>query len=354
MWIRINSQAIFEGDAERPVGAVASFSDISEGRVATTELRLEEKFVNILLGNLEEGIVACDAEGRITIFNPAAMRLHGLSERADPIGKVPSARGLLHVDGTPMSADENPLVRALSGERLRDVHMLIESKEGGRQRVSVNGQTLFDDLGGKLGAVVAMHDVTEQKRNEERLAELALHDPLTALANRTLLAERLKEAVEGLAETGPATTEDRPGSADEDPDELPGVAVFLLDLDNFKEVNDELGHDVGDDVLLAVSRRLLAIVRPSDTVARLGGDEFVVVCRVKHGAEEMEGISARISTTLAEPYRIDGRTMTVLASVGGVLVHDATADPSKLLSQADDAMYQVKWGRRRERRSMID
>ncbi len=198
-----------------------------------------------------------------------------------------------------------------------------------------------------LGAVIAMHDVTEQKRNEERLAEMALHDPLTGLANRTLLAERLQEAIDALARHLPASFAGEPG-------DQRGVAVFLLDLDEFKEINDALGHDVGDDMLVAVARRLSAIVRPSDTVARLGGDEFVVVCDVESGEDEMLRIADRISTALARPYRIDGRTLSVLASVGGVFADNPDTDPSRLLSRADDAMYGVKWSRRRQRRSMAD
>jgi diguanylate cyclase (GGDEF)-like protein len=235
----------------------------------------------------------------------------------------------------------------MSGEQLRDIEIILESRNGDQRKVSVNGQALVDEEGSMLGAVVAMHDVTEQKLNEERLAEMALHDPLTGLANRTLLAERLQEAIDALARRLPGVYPGESGGQ-------PGVAVFLLDLDEFKEINDVLGHDVGDDMLVAVARRLLAIVRPTDTVARLGGDEFVVVCDVESGEEEMLRIAERISTALARPYRIDGRTLSVLASVGGVFADNPDTDPSRLLSRADDAMYGVKWSRRRERRSMMD
>jgi len=338
LWIRINSQAILGSDGV-PNGAVASFSDITEARQATAELRREEQFLQVLLDNLEEGIVACDALGAITLFNAAARRLHWLDEDADPTGKIPSAKGLFHVDGSRMLPRENPLVRALEGERQQDAELILESVHGERRLVSVNGQALIDDAGRKIGAVVAMHDVTEQKRNEERLAELALHDPLTGLANRTLLGERLQAAFDG-----PEAGRHAPA------DQKPGVAVFLLDLDDFKEVNDAFGHDVGDEVLVAVGRRLTAIVRPDDTVARLGGDEFVVICQVHQGVGEVDQISRRIGEALDEPYRIGERTLTVRASVGGVLVSDDDSDPSKLLSRADDAMYRVKWDRRRERR----
>jgi len=347
MWVRINIQPMIGVDGV-VTGAVASFSDITAARQAAAELRREEQFLQVLLDTLEEGIVACDAEGRITVFNPAARRLHGLSEESDPIGSIPSDEGLLGSEGSPLDHREDPLFRAMAGEQLRDVEIVLASEAGDHRKVSVNGQALVDDDGWMLGAVVAMHDVTEQKRNEERLAELALHDPLTGLANRTLLAERLQGAIDGLARSVEAASAVGAGDGQQ------GVAVFLLDLDEFKEINDGLGHDVGDDMLIAVARRLSALVRPSDTVARLGGDEFVVVCHIESGEEEMLLINERISSALARPYRIDGRTLSVLASVGGVFVDNPDTDPSKLLSRADDAMYGVKWSRRRERRSATD
>jgi diguanylate cyclase (GGDEF)-like protein/PAS domain S-box-containing protein len=346
LWVRTNAQAITGGTAA-VTGAVASFSDITGARQSAMELRREEQFLQVLLDTLEEGIVACDAEGRITVFNPAARQMHGLAEGEDPLGEVPSDQGLRRPDGSPIAQRENPLIRAMSGEKVRDVEIILESANGDRRKVSVNGQALIED-GWMLGAVVAMHDVTEQKLNEERLAELALHDPLTGLANRTLLAERLQEAIDSLARQA------ADGTAPAGTSEECGVAVFLLDLDEFKEINDDLGHDVGDDVLVAVAGRLQAIVRPTDTVARLGGDEFVVVCDIESGEDEMLRIGERISTALARPYRIDGRTLTVLASVGGVFADNPDTDPSRLLSRADDAMYGVKWSRRRQRRSMMD
>jgi diguanylate cyclase (GGDEF)-like protein/PAS domain S-box-containing protein len=353
MWVRSNAQAMVDRDGA-VTGAVASFSDMTAARQAAAELRREEQFLQVLLDTLDEGIVACDAEGRITVFNPSARGLHGLPEGSDPIGQIPTDQGLRHADGSPIAARENPLIRAMSGEQVREVEIVLESAAGERRKVSVNGQALVDDEGWMLGAVVAMHDVTEQKRNEERLAELALHDPLTGLANRTLLAERLQEAIDRMPGRAPMVTDgagdDRPSGAGDQP----GVAVFLLDLDDFKEINDALGHDVGDDMLIAVGRRLMAIVRPSDTVARLGGDEFVLVCDIESGEDEMLRITERISNALAEPYRVDGRTLGVLASVGGVFVDNPDTDPSKLLSRADDAMYGVKWTRRRQRRSAPD
>jgi diguanylate cyclase (GGDEF)-like protein/PAS domain S-box-containing protein len=355
-WVRIGAQAIVGPDG-RVTGAVGTFSDITDVKRSAYALHQEEEFLRVLLDTLDEGIVACDAEGRMTIFNPAARRLHGLDDDVEPIGRIPSNRRIQHPDGTPMAPGENPLLRAMSGERIRNAEIVLAPPDGDQRKVSVNGQALVDDDGWKLGAVVAMHDVTEQRRNEERLADLAHHDPLTGLANRTLLASRMREAVDALRDGRPTGAAPRtPDAADFDRvvPEHPGVAVYLLDLDNFKEVNDDFGHEVGDDLLVAVAGRLLAIVRPTDTVARLGGDELVVVCGIESGEEEMVAISRRISSALARPYRIDGRTLVAEASVGGVFVDDPDTDPSKLLSLADDAMYGVKWSRRRQRSSLTD
>jgi diguanylate cyclase (GGDEF)-like protein/PAS domain S-box-containing protein len=343
-WVRANAQAV-RSPGGAIAGAVVSFYDITAVRQAAADLHRSEQFLSVLLDTLEEGIVACDADGRITVFNPAARRLHALDDYDDPIGSVPTTRGFTWPDGTELEPDENPLLLAMSGRTLRDFEVLLESEDSDPRNVSVNGQPLLDDEGWLLGAVVAMHDVTEQKLTEERLAELAMHDPLTGLANRTLLATRLQQAIDDLARHSQSET----GIGGD-----PGVAVFLLDLDEFKEINDALGHDVGDDMLVAVARRLLSIVRPSDTVARLGGDEFVVVCDVENGEEEMLRIADRISTALSRPYRVDGRTLGAMASVGGVFADNPDTDPSRLLSAADDAMYGVKWSRRRERRSMTD
>ncbi len=338
VWLRINSRPIRGEAGADPVGVAASFADITETKRASADLELalatierERTFLQVLLDNLEEGIVACDADGRLTLLNPASRRFHGIPDDIDPIGLTPKATGLRQPDGTAMSQAENPLMRALSGEEIRDVELLVENRQGERRVVVANAQALHDQTGAKLGAVVAMHDVSEQKRTEERLAELALHDPLTGVANRLLLDDRLRIALDRIRRAGG------------------GVGVFLLDLDDFKNVNDRHGHDVGDDVLMAVARRLLATIRPEDTVARLGGDEFVVICEVTGGQAEVERIGSRITEALAEPYRLDGHTLVVAASVGGVLAEDAGSEPSKLLSRADDEMYRVKAHRRSAR-----
>lgn len=336
LWLQINARKLMEGDGG-PTGVVASFADVTEVRAATSRLQRasgalqqERNFLQVLLDNLEEGIVACDAAGRITMMNPASGRFFGVSA-GDLLGRPLSPDGMRQLDGSAMAAEETPLARALRGESVREAQLIVESRHGEHRTVAANAQVLRDETGRELGAVVALHDVTEHKRTEERLAELALHDPLTSVANRLLLDDRLRRALDRMRRGGG------------------GVGVFLLDLDDFKAVNDMHGHDVGDEVLCAAAQRLLAATRPEDTVARLGGDEFVVVCEVSGGLPEVRVIADRIERALAEPYRLTRTTLSVSASVGGVLVETPGVEPSKVISQADDEMYRVKSTRRQAR-----
>jgi len=171
---------------------------------------------------------------------------------------------------------------------------------------------------------VERHELQRQLDAEHAtLVHMATHDPLTGLANRSLLLERLGDA---LAAAG------RKDSA---------VAVLFLDLDDFKKVNDERGHEEGDRLLVSIAERLVRNVRSTDTVARLGGDEFVVVCPDVFGGEpDARSIAERIRTRFSQPFEVDGE-ISVTASVGVVLA-TAASTAKQVLSQADAAMYQVK------------
>ncbi|MBP6097322.1 MAG: EAL domain-containing protein [Methyloversatilis sp.] len=172
-------------------------------------------------------------------------------------------------------------------------------------------------------------DITQRKRAEQEAQRLAFHDELTALPNRRLMRDRLGQAIASAAR-----------------DSLYG-ALLLMDLDNFKEVNDTLGHSQGDELLRQVSARLLQGVRQSDTVARLGGDEFVLL--VGDLGPELDVASARagdfgekIRQSLMLPYDLNGHGINVTSSIGIVLFRNAADDPDELIKQADMALYRAK------------
>jgi diguanylate cyclase (GGDEF)-like protein len=166
--------------------------------------------------------------------------------------------------------------------------------------------------------------ISQQRALERRLEFQALHDPLTLLANRTLFADRLEQAL--------ARASRQQGRA----------AVLLVDLDDFKPVNDSLGHEVGDRLLRAVGERLQACLRPADTAARLGGDEFAVLLESVADAAEAMRITRRILEALHAPFTIGGRDLSISASVGIALSQDALDRSDDLLRKADLALYRVK------------
>jgi diguanylate cyclase (GGDEF)-like protein/PAS domain S-box-containing protein len=171
--------------------------------------------------------------------------------------------------------------------------------------------------------VYAVRDLTERLQNERQIAHMARHDALTDLPNRSLLWERLEQSIE------------RVGSGE-------ALAVICLDLDRFKEVNDTLGHAVGDAVLKIVAERLRGCVRSTDTIARLGGDEFAVL---QNGAPQPVGatsLATRIIEALSEPYRVDDHQIMVGASVGIALSPDDSVGAGQLLQSADMALYSAK------------
>jgi diguanylate cyclase (GGDEF)-like protein len=180
----------------------------------------------------------------------------------------------------------------------------------------------FEPLEG--GGWVATHeDITEQRRAEAHIAHLAHHDPLTDLPNRVLLSKRLEETRRIVAGGG-------------------SVAVLCLDLDRFKEVNDTLGHPVGDALLKAIAQRLRGCVRETDTVARVGGDEFAIVQAGAAQPQAATALAVRIIETIAAPIEIDGHHIVVGTSVGIAVAPSDTDDTAQLFKYADMALYQVK------------
>jgi diguanylate cyclase (GGDEF)-like protein len=167
--------------------------------------------------------------------------------------------------------------------------------------------------------------VASLRDKEESLRNAALHDHLTGLPNRVLLEDRLDQAQ--LRATR------QPGHR---------FAILLLDLDGFKAVNDSLGHAAGDQMLIEVARRLLSLLRKSDTVARLGGDEFVVLLDGVATPDWQHVVCDEITASIGEPFEIDGRSVEVGVSIGVAVSSDGASDPDHLLREADAAMYRAK------------
>jgi diguanylate cyclase (GGDEF)-like protein/PAS domain S-box-containing protein len=195
--------------------------------------------------------------------------------------------------------------------------------DGGWATVESIGTNLLDDPT-VAGIVLNSRDTSERKALEEQLVHQAFHDPLTGLANRALFQDRVEHARARLSR-GRET-----------------LAVLFLDLDDFKRVNDSLGHAAGDELLVTAADRLRACLRPADTVARLGGDEFAILLEEPPSCNEATAVAARISIEIAQPYVVAGRPVSIGVSVGVAISSDADQTTGDLLRNADIAMYLAK------------
>jgi diguanylate cyclase (GGDEF)-like protein/PAS domain S-box-containing protein len=341
-WFQVSSQPLTDLSADPPFPVVVSFADITESKQAEIErvrllqlLAHERRFLAEVLDSIDEGIIACDAAGEVTVCNDKMRVFLHLSADQDPTGAPASVIGLFGSDGHPLRAGEHPLLLALAGSRVSNSQLVVEPVGGLRRSVLANGHSLRSAEGTPLGAVVAFHDVTAQRRLETELSELALRDPLTGAANRILLSDRLEVAFERSTREGAA------------------VGVMLIDLDDFKLVNDTLGHAAGDEVLVTCAARLRAAVRAGDTVARLGSDEFVIVCPFIT-EDELLAVRDRLAAALATSQRVAGRELVVTGSVGYAIEFPAHATPDGLLRAADESMYRAKDDRRAQRGSERD
>ena len=283
----------------------------------------ERTFLEAVLENLNDGVVACDATGTLTLFNRASRELHNLPVTPIPTGEWAEHYGLYRADGvTPLPMEQIPLYRAFRGEDVHKAEMVIAPKDAAPRALVASGRSICDGDGILLGAVVAMHDVTERRKAEAALSHQTMHDPLTSLPNRLLLRDRIDHA---LASRGRHHAP---------------MALLAFDLDNFKTVNDSLGHAAGDRILVTIADRLGASLRPADTIARLGSDEFAVL--LEDTTQEQAGaIAAQVLGIIRTPVPVHGRSITTDASIG-IMISEIEGSAEELLRNADLAMHGAK------------
>jgi len=264
-----------------------------------------------------EGVAVFDMDDWVLYANPAMAKLHEC-EVEDLVGQHLST----FVGPVPEGHEELRDEAEAIGDGVLRVEMNSHRVNGDPLDVAVTISALRDDTGTRIGRIVCVRDITERKQLERLLERASLHDPLTDLPNRRLLADRLEQALVRASRT--ATS----------------VAVLFLDLDGFKNVNDAHGHAVGDELLVQVADRLRPCLRATDTLARLGGDEFVVLLEQVTDSAETTVSAERLKQALTPPFALGKVRVRISASIGVAV--STTGAARSLLHAADSAMYRAK------------
>lgn len=310
------------GGAVRMIGIIRDITSAREQQACQAEdaRRLAEQAA--LLDKARDAIIVTDLENRIRYWNAGATRLYGWSA-TEALGQL--QHELLLED--PLEIRRRTDQMLLADETTLD---LTQRHKRGEALQVHSHWTLMRDEAGHPQAIFSVNtDVTRQRSDEARIQQLAFYDPLTELPNRSNFIQRLHHALQ-------ASERHREYGA-----------VMFLDLDNFKTLNDTLGHAVGDALLQQVARRLQQAMRRVDTVARLGGDEFVVLLEelggeLSRAAMQAEIAGRKVLAAFAEPFILEAEPRMYSASVGVTLFRGKTASPGELLKQADLAMYGAK------------
>lgn len=295
--------------------------DITERTEATLALREAERRYRSLFDNAIEGIFRTTPDGHYLDANPALARIYGFDSPQELMESLRDIRSQLYVD--PARREEFMRIVKARGS-ISGFESQVYRKNGDVIWISENARAVFDGAGNVLHYEGTVEDVTERRLYQTRIEQQANYDTLTGLANRSLLNDRLQQAIFTAASYGTR------------------LAVVFVDLDRFKFINDSLGHHVGDQLLKEMAERFKTCVREFDTVARLGGDEFVLLINGQSGPDGVATGMERMLEVISKPWRTVQGEFEVTCSIGVALYPDDGEDATTLLKHADSAMYRAK------------
>ena len=265
-----------------------------------------------------DAITSRTLDGTLLTWNKGAEKVYGYTAE-EAIGR--NYLMLFHESGGAEAAEIN--ARLLRGESIFDMETVRKRKDGSLVHVSLNIAPLIQN--GRVVRICSIaRDITSRKDAEQQIRRIAHIDPLTGLPNRILLIDRLEQAL-AVSQRNQSRT-----------------GVMYMDLDHFKDVNDRLGHHVGDQLLQQVAGRVQDLIRDVDTVSRVGGDEFIIVLPELRLPGDAEGIARKMLALIAGEYIVGGQKLLVTSSIGISIYPDHGRDPSLLIRLADKAMYDAK------------
>ncbi|MGA2931228.1 MAG: EAL domain-containing protein [Acidimicrobiales bacterium] len=321
LWLSVSGRSRTEpfDDADRAMlDALASIGAIALANADLfAEVERQKDNLSVITSSLGEGVCAINMSGEITFMNPAGARMLGWTDIAAGGGHtaaiIETPRFLL-----------DPAMRAMAArQNVISDDTRFERADGSHFPVTMTASPVVGDSE-PTAAVIVFRDTSERKAFEEQLARHAFSDPLTGLANRRLLLDHLDHALLQASRTDGR------------------IAVLFGDIDRFKVVNDNLGHQVGDELLRVVAERLRRAVRPGDTLSRFGGDEFVIILERVASAEDASQVADRMLNALREPVVLSGGHEVVATMSIGIALSEASSSRDDLVHDADVAMYRAK------------
>ncbi|MFZ6646496.1 putative bifunctional diguanylate cyclase/phosphodiesterase [Undibacterium sp. TJN25] len=305
------------GQLEAVEGLVSDITVRKQADQVTLEV---ERRYRSIVENAIEGIFQSTPQGYLSV-NPALVRIYGYASPQQMMSELRQIDTQLYVE-TGRRQQFMQLMQQLGS--ISNFESRVYRKDRSIIWISENARTVYDDAGNIQFYEGTVEDITDRKLHEAEVEHRASHDMLTGLPNRALLQERLQQGIMQARHRGTR------------------LALAFLDIDQFKYINDSLGHQAGDQLLQIMSERLLACMRDSDTVARLGGDEFVLLLNHHADGDELDSVMQRIRSSVSQPCRIDGRELTVTCSIGISLYPGDGEHADVLLKNADAAMYKAK------------
>ncbi|MFZ2269251.1 MAG: EAL domain-containing protein [Azonexus sp.] len=329
VWTRLNAAAMRDGWTLR--GRIQIVEDITGRKAAEEELKQmqdalfeEKERAQVTLNSIGDAVLTTNLQANVTYLNLVAEAMTGWSMES-ALGR-PLSEVFHVVDEKTRSAVASPVERAIAEDRVVGLaaDSLLIRRDGSEAAIEDSSAPIHDRDGKVAGAVIVFHDVSASRAMAQKMSHLAQHDFLTGLPNRVLLTERLTRAI---------------GQAQRHHKQL---ALLFLDLDYFKNINDSLGHVIGDQLLQSVAQRLVAGVRTTDTVCRQGGDEFVILLAEIERPQDAAQVAEKLLGSLVLPHKVEGHELHVTISIGISIYPNDGNNAETAIQNADTAMYYAK------------
>jgi len=320
--VRVIKVPIFN-EKKEIVGVQGIWWDITGQQTSIGKMAEQSYFLNALMENLPDNVYFKDTKSRFLLVSKTMAKHLGASTPEEVVGKT-DFDFFTDEHAEPAFRDEQRIIR--SGRPIIDLEEKDSHADGRLHWVSTTKVPLRNQAGRIIGTFGLSRDITDRKRAEDLLHRRAFYDPLTELPNRALFMDRLRHLFRQRQRSRHL-----------------GFAVLFLDLDGFKQINDTLGHEAGDEVLISVARCLENCVRPGDTVARLGGDEFTILLEGTRDNLSAERVARRILKSMAKTTQLKAHSARVTVSIGVAHISHGAQTPDELLRDADAAMYSAKF-----------